>query len=218
MTTSPGRLRLFRLKEYTEAVEETMAADRQRFATLAGQPTARAIAVPQLFQTPPDIAGTMALRLGDYQPGQRILEPSAGLGRLYRAARDRSTEAEIVLVEHAPQCAAELYRETAGDQHVRLVTADFLQCDAVRLGGLFDAVLMNPPFKQGRDLKHIAHALTLLVPGGRIVALCYAGPRQREAFENVNGWTWLDLPAGSFRTEGTSADVAMIWRDALSVE
>ena len=54
--------------------------------------------------------------------------------------------------------------------------------------------------------------MTLLKPGGRIVALCYAGPRQRAAIENRNGWTWTDLDPGAFRSEGTGAAVAMITR------
>lgn len=62
------------------------------------------------------------------------------------------------------------------------------------------------------DIRHIRHALTLLRPGGRIVALCYAGPRQRAAFENRNQWTLTDLEPGSFRSEGTDAAVAMITR------
>ena len=57
--------------------------------------------------------------------------------------------------------------------------SDFLQCSGdVEDLGLFDAVLMNPPFAQGADIEHITHALTMLKPGGRLVALCTNGPRQ----------------------------------------
>jgi 16S rRNA G1207 methylase RsmC len=49
--------------------------------------------------------------------------------------------------------------------------------------GTFDRIIMNPPFENAIDIKHIKHALTMLNPGGRIVALCAKGPRQREAFK-----------------------------------
>jgi phospholipid N-methyltransferase len=206
--TTHGRLRLLALRDQTDAAGEDMARQRERFTALAGREAVRAISSFQLFQTPETIADMMAATANP-QDGERWLEPSAGLGRLYRALRYRSA-AHVTLVEQAPQCAAELYRETQGDSEATLIEGDFLQCTAERLGGLFDGILMNSPFKNATDKKHIAHALTLLKPQGRIVALCYAGPRQRAAFENRNGWTWRGLEAGAFRSEGTGAAVAMI--------
>jgi hypothetical protein len=92
--------------------------------------------------------------------------------------------------------------------------ADFLQCsaDADDLG-LFDAVLMNPPFAQGADIEHITHALTMLKPGGRLVALCANGPRQNANLRplvEACGGAWEDLPADTFKEEGTGVRVALI--------
>lgn len=208
MTTN-GKLRLLALRDQTDAHAQDMARQRERFTALAAREATRAVSAFNLFQTPETIADMMAAAANP-QDGERWLEPSAGLGRLYRAIRYRSS-AHVTLVEQAPQCAAELYRETQGDSEATLIEADFLQCTAERLG-TFDGILMNPPFKMGRDIKHARHALTLLKPGGRIVSLCYAGPRQEKEFKNANGWTWMQLDPGAFRSEGTGASVAMITR------
>lgn len=202
---SRGLLRLRHLHEVTEAKGEEMDQERQRFDAMRTAGPTRAVAAFNLFQTPDAVADAMVEQLGPLD-GLRILEPSAGLGRLYRAIRRRSDLAEITLVEIAPQCAAELYRETDTDERARLIQSDFLACDADRLGGLFDAVVMNPPFKMGTDLRHIDHALQLLKPGGLLVSLCYAGSRQSARFAD----RWQLLPANSFQSEGTRAAVAMV--------
>lgn len=204
-----GLLRLRHLQETTEAKAEGLAELRPRFERLADPASApRAVQAWQLFQTPPNVADLAVGMLGPLD-GCRVLEPSAGLGRLYRAVRKASTSCECVLVEIAPDCAAELYRETEGDDHTRLVQADFLECDAQRLGGLFDRIVMNPPFKMGRDIKHINHARGLLSPGGRLVSLCGAGPRQQAKLQTECDH-WHPLPAGSFRTEGTNVETAIV--------
>jgi predicted RNA methylase len=92
--------------------------------------------------------------------------------------------------------------------------ADFLQCrpDVDDLG-LFDAVVMNPPFAQGADIEHITHALTMLKPGGRLVAFCANGPRQNASLRPIveaRGGTWEDLPDDTFKEEGTGVRVALI--------
>jgi 16S rRNA G1207 methylase RsmC len=138
----------------------------------------------------------------------RVLEPSAGLGRLYRAVRSRSADCPITLVDASPECCGELYRATEGDGAARLVAGDFLAMDAARLGE-FDAVVMNPPFTMGTDVKHVRHALTFLAPRGRLVAVCANGPKQRAALRPIAA-QWIDLPAGSFKSEGTNVNAAIV--------
>lgn len=203
-----GLLRLRHLMEHTEAVGEEMAEERDRFARLAQDDAApRVVSSFNLFQTPETLAAELVSRAG-ITDATRVLEPSAGLGRIYRAIRAQSTLCPVTLVENAPQCCAELYRQTEGSES-RLIQGDFLEQTTEQLGE-FDAVVMNPPFKQGRDVKHIRHAAGMLAPGGILVSLCAAGPRQRRAFENLDGWTWEDLPAGQFKSEGTNVAVAIV--------
>ena len=79
--------------------------------------------------------------------------------------------------------------------------------------GLFDAVLINPPFAQGADIEHITHALKMLKPGGRLVALCANGPRQNASLRpkvEARGVEWEDLQADAFKEEGTGVRVALI--------
>lgn len=205
-----GRGRLGQLAEEHAAAAEIMDERRQRFERLAGNDAApRVVSAFNLFQTPAPLAARVADMLGDVG---RTLEPSAGLGRLYHALRDRDAEAPVVLVDVAPECCAELYRLTLSDPNAELVQGDFLGLSADRLG-LFDSVVMNPPFKQGRDVKHIRHAMTLLAPGGRLVAICANGPRQREALRPIAS-EWHDLPAKSFASEGTQVEAAIFVFDA----
>lgn len=204
-----GRLRLRHLLESTEAVGEQMDDERERFARLnsdASRP--RVVSAFNLFQTPESLADRLVSML---PLTGRLLEPSAGLGRLYRAIRHRS-DAHITLVEVAADCCAELYRETESDSACRLVQADFLACDSGRLG-LFNGIVMNPPFKMGTDAKHIRHALTMLRPGGKLVSLCAAGPKQRKVLQPLCT-EWHDLPQDSFKSEGTRVAAAIVVFDA----
>lgn len=194
------RLRAIQQEHASAAAE--MAIERGRFDALREDGPAVAVSAFNLFQTPPQVAWQLA---GMLPGGGRILEPSAGLGRIVDAVARRCDPAELVAVEVAPQCAEHLYKR--GD--CRLIVADFLECDADRLGGLFDAVVMNPPFKQGRDVKHIQHAHELLKPGGLLVALCFDGVKQNR---ELRPWadTWEPLEAEAFKTEGTRASVTCI--------
>ena len=211
---NPGTLRLLHLREQTEAAGETLASERGRFGALADPASApRIVSAFNLFQTPPELADRMMGYLLTYiSPGDRILEPSAGLGRLYLALRTEHA-GPVVMVEQSPECCRELYDMTNDDYATKLIQGDFLTKTAEDLGGRFDGILMNPPFKQWRDIKHIDHARKLLRPGGRLVALCANGPRQQAKLTS-HATAWIDLPAQSFASEGTNVETAIVIIDA----
>lgn len=200
--TRRGLDRLRSMKPALDEAAAEMAIERGRFDAIRdGGPTV-AVSAFNLFQTPESIAWKLA---GMIPTGGRVLEPSAGLGRILDAIERRANPTELVAVEIAPQCASVLYaRETC-----RLIQEDFLACDSERLGGLFDAVVMNPPFKMGTDIKHIEHAFEMLKPGGLLVALCFDGVKQNA---KLKPWadSWEVLPAGSFKAEGTMAGVCLL--------
>lgn len=202
-----GLDRLMAQGEQHAAVSEEMDLQRLRFDSLREAQPTRAVSSFNLFQTPKALADELVLASG-ISNTSRVLEPSAGLGRLYQAIRYRC-DCEVVLVENSPECCAELYAQTAADENTAILQRDFLECTSEELGE-FDVVLMNPPFKMGTDIKHIEKAAALLKPGGRLVSLCYAGVRQSKRFQYDSDWTWRLLPSGSFRSEGTSADVAVV--------
>jgi hypothetical protein len=72
---------------------------------------------------------------------------------------------------------------------------------------------MNPTFANGQDIRHIEHARGKLKPGGRLVAICANGPRQRERLQPL-ATDWIDLPAGSFSEQGTNVNAAIVVIDA----
>lgn len=207
---SRGLLRLRHQLEVSEATAEEMDALRPRFERLANDSASpRVVSAFNLFQTPEPLAAQVASLFDRFG---RTLEPSAGLGRLYRAVRAVDSACEIVLVEMAADCAGELYRAIEGDEAAKLRQADFLSCGQ-RLLGQFDSVIMNPPFKNGADIRHVKHAASLLAPGGRLVSIVANGPRQREELRPLAS-QWIDLPAKSFASEGTNVNGAIVVIDA----
>ncbi len=77
----------------------------------------------------------------------------------------------------------------------------------------FDKILMNPPFENGADIRHIMHALGMLKPGGRLVAICANGPRQFAKLQPIAS-VWKELPAKTFAGTGVNAALLVIERTA----
>jgi predicted RNA methylase len=205
----------------TEAAAQTGSSGELRTDIEAMRATGKAgvqvVTAPQLFPTPPDLAARM-VSLAGLAIGMRVLEPSAGTGRLLEAlpgivpfGQVRQTALQVVAVEVNPALAARL---ACSGLAGTVRCADFLQCSSdVKDLGMFDAVLMNPPFAQGADIAHIKHALTMLKSGGRLVALCADGPRQNASLRpmiEARGGEWEDLPADTFKEEGAGVRVALI--------
>jgi predicted RNA methylase len=202
------------------AESEQLQALRDRLA--AG---VRVVRAPQLFPTPAPIAARM-VALACVEHGHRVLEPSAGTGALLRAIADQAARLDgggvpptVTAIEVNRELAIALPRELAG----RIACADFLACASDRLVsdlrgdatplGLFESIIMNPPFGGAADVAHIKHALSLLAPGGRLVALCANGPRQHRELRSLvdeRGGLWEVLPAGSFADAGTNVNVALL--------
>lgn len=205
-----------------ERVETSNCATPQPPANSAAQPFntmreslhagVRAVVAPQLFPTSPDKAAYM-VKLLDPQPGNDILEPQAGTGALITSLADFSCW--ITAVEINPALADQLRTrwETGNNGTdrkplcVKVICADFLECNGNL--GKFDRIIMNPPFVNGADIKHIRHAIAFLRPGGRLVGLCANGHRQREQLRPLADF-WEDLPPGSFSDQGTNVNVALL--------
>lgn len=160
------------------------------------------VTAPQLFPTPPELAARM-VEEADIQPGQQVLEPSAGTGNIIEACRRASLSAAVVAVELNTRLAQSL----RGRHDIPVVCGDFLEQNGNL--GKFDRVLMNPPFANGADIQHIKHAIGFLKPGGRLVAICANGPRQNEALRPIAD-TWEPLPAGTFAEAGTNVNAVLL--------
>ena len=173
------------------------------------------VSAPQLFPTPATLAARM-VELADIQPGQEVLEPSAGTGVLCDAIRAAESTAKIFAVEINQQLYELLAQKLTPRQDAaqgicrNVLQGNFLECEGL---GTFDRIVMNPPFADGADIHHITHALRLLNPGDRLVALCANGPRQaarlRPMIEEMGG-AWEELPAGTFAAVGTNVRTVLL--------
>jgi hypothetical protein len=208
MSLNDGLDRLWALKSDTKQRGQEMEEHRPTFARLADPSAApRAVSSFNLFQTPENVARSMVewATLQGRNLG-RTLEPSAGLGRLYTAARAHDNAAPVVLVEQSPEVFAELCRIVDSDREAQTVCGDFLTVDGL---GTFDTILMNPPFQRGLDVKHILHAVELLRVGGRLVALCASGPKQKRELQPLAS-KWIDLEPDTFKSEGTRVNASLL--------
>src|ERR1700727_2635542 len=163
------------------------------------------------FGTPPELADRM-VALADIRPGQQVLEPSAGTGRVIDAIRRNAHGYTITAVEL--NCNM-FHRVPMVDCVDDSRQADFLECNGDL--GTFDRIVMNPPFANADDIKHIMHALKMRKPGGRLVAICANGPRQNDKLRPIveaRGGIWEELPSDTFISTGTSVRTVLLTLDA----
>lgn len=160
------------------------------------------VSAPQLFPTPMEIAHRMVV-MAEIYPFHRVLEPSAGTGNLLKAI---GAEPDKVAVEISYDMARALFQGGAPAK-TQVINADFLE--VYKELGEFDRIVINPPFENGADIKHIMCAISLLKPTGILVALCANGPRQ-QAVLMPQADIWKELPQDSFKQEGTSVNVAIM--------
>ncbi len=160
----------------------------------------------QLYETPEWLADDLVMRAGIGR-GVLVLEPSAGPGRIARAARKAG--GSVVCVELQESLANALCLDDFA-----VVCSDFLQI-AVRE---VDAVVMNPPFTRSQDIQHVLRAWEWLRPGGRLVAIMAIGftfrtdrrAREfREWLQSVGG-DYEPLPTDAFKESGTGVSTVLL--------
>jgi 16S rRNA A1518/A1519 N6-dimethyltransferase RsmA/KsgA/DIM1 with predicted DNA glycosylase/AP lyase activity len=192
--------RLHGLRMENDAAGFAMDEQRPRFESMEARhengTAPRAVSAFQLFQTPAELARRL-VSAARIEPRMRVLEPSCGLGRLLDAM---PPACEVVAVEIAAQCAAEIFRQNRDG--VTLLQRDFLTCQPGELG-TFDRVAMNPPFRMRSDIRHILHALKFVKNGGVLAALCLDTPQRETALRHLSA-TWEKIPAGAFKQSATN--------------
>jgi hypothetical protein len=188
-------------------------------------------ALSEMFSGRWNLKGIHVLRRAD-QPQLRVLEPSAGTGNLARQcvrtieeldgwsggrerhAKDYRFDNLVDCVEIQPHLAAQLEAEGI---YNRVYALDFLQLTPDTTG-LYDVIVMNPPFDRERDIDHVVHAMKFLKPGGQLTSIMSAGTEFREtrkaiAFRELmasHHAVWHDLPPGSFAEVGTYVNTCII--------
>lgn len=146
----------------------------------------------QYYPTPESVA-IAAVELAEIEPQHRCLEPNAGQGGL----ADRMPKSTICVEISALHCAilqAKGYQTTC---------EDFLKWSSVR----FDRIVMNPPYSEGRWQAHLAHAATMLLPSGRLVAILPASAKGKNVLPGFN-LTWSREYSNEFA--GTSVSVVIL--------
>lgn len=164
----------------------------------------------QQFFTPPGLAARV-VEEAEVARGMSVLEPSAGAGAL--AGPVSSLGARLTCVEIDPELAEALRRRGYSPVH----TADFLQWQNF---GLFDRVVMNPPFTRNQDIQHVSHAFAMLKGGGRLVSIMsphftFASDHASLAFREMvtkHGF-WKKLPDCAFAESGTNVNTVLVVLD-----
>jgi predicted RNA methylase len=161
------------------------------------------------FETPKELAEIVADR-ASISPDHKILEPSAGKGRLANAAQSHASFKNIYCIEILPEYCN--YLKGFG---YKVRQRDFL---LTKPKPVFDRVIMNPPFSvAGRpqaDIDHVLHAFECLKPGGRLVSIMGAGVRFRQNKKTVDFRKRVkeirDNPPDSFKISGTSVNTVIV--------
>jgi len=161
--------------------------------------------IPGYFPTPSDLSDRLVEEAG-IQPGDKVLEPSAGKGNIADAIKERHPDADLDAIE-----PVEDLRKILESKGHRLAGRDFTEHE-----GDYDKIVMNPPFEDGQDIDHVRRAYDQLKPGGRLVSIMSEGPFFRNDRKATTFRDWLEgvggfsesLPEGSFKSAERPTGVA----------
>jgi 16S rRNA G966 N2-methylase RsmD len=141
-----------------------------------------------------------------FEVGAHILEPSAGEGALALAALKKGA-GRVTCIEKNPKAVLKLQALAAtskGGIDPLIVEADFL---SVHPFEIYDSVVMNPPYTNGQDKRHVMHAMKFVKPGGAVAAILpHGGNSERTQLDRefiaftveYNGKLCMALPSGTF--------------------
>ena len=164
---------------------------------------------PDYYPTPPEVVEQM-LDAASLRPGNLVLEPSAGDGRIVERVFRRMAEAYWYEINTA---AIETLQEKGYGGLQR--GTDFMEAEPEPI---YDAVVMNPPFSRNQGRKHVMHAWEFVKPGGVLVAIL---PGNKPQLDNKFGqWLveqgfdrWVTLPEGVFEDTNVRAHMLVMRKD-----
>lgn len=164
----------------------------------------------QQFDTPEDLAFEL-VRLADVCHGERVLEPSVGIGRIVSALINFETSIDCIEIDES---RAAILAQLAINS---VTVGDFMEERPVS-GSEYDRVVMNPPFSKGQDITHVRHAYSFLKPGGRLVAITSPGWTFRNDRKHAEFREWAkevgaevhNVPEGAFQRSGTNVRTLIV--------
>ena len=173
----------------------------------------------QQFSTPLPYASLLS-KAAALQPGDLVLEPSAGTGALAACAALGGAELMINEIDPFRAQLLGILFDTAVTQHDGEHIDDLLTDFRTP-----DVVIMNPPFSSSVDrandkqiaAKHILSAAKRLAPGGRLVAIMPTGftPERtpglyKRLMAQMTLRACLNVPGQIYRKLGTSVDTQLM--------
>ncbi|MFY9221536.1 MAG: hypothetical protein WAQ98_02640 [Blastocatellia bacterium] len=162
--------------------------------------------IDSYFPTPVNIVEQM-LDLADISSDKlSILEPEAGKGNIADLIKTYYPNNKLEVIEINSRLRAIL-----SAKGYQIVGYNFLEHKQS-----YDRIIMNPPFEDFQDIKHVKHAYSLLNEGGKLVAIMSESPFFRMDKEAVAFRNWLaevngsseKLPQGSFLDSERSTSVS----------
>jgi len=157
------------------------------------------------FPTPQPLIDRM-FEMAKVFEDETILEPSAGLGHIATAIKEKYPDNDLNLIE----CSHSL-SEFLSKKQFKIENCDFLETSKK-----YDVIFMNPPFEKHQDIDHVKHAYSLLKSGGRLVSIMAGnkGNSQKkviEFMEFVNEFGYMEQnEAGSFKSAYNSTGVSTV--------
>lgn len=171
------------------------------------------------FPTPSALADRI-IEAANIQPGDLVLDPSAGEGALALAVRRRVPTARVSVIDILQE-----HRHVLRMQGFDVLPAhDFLAAFPRHFPDPngFQRIVMNPPFSGKKGIDHVERAYAFLAPGGRLVSVMPAGVKfrkdarfsgLRDLIKSCKGIV-EDLPEGSFKPSGTMVSTVLVTMDA----
>ncbi|MDO6737060.1 methyltransferase [Wenyingzhuangia sp. 2_MG-2023] len=157
------------------------------------------------FPTPKPLIDRM-LSMAKVYENETILEPSAGLGHIAEAIREKYPLNDLSCIEFNYQLSEVLIKKGFEDtENINFLTSTHK----------YDVIFMNPPFEKHQDIDHVKHAFNLLNTGGRLVAIMAGNKHESSSNKKINEFLQMveeyghiqENETGSFKNAFNSTNV-----------
>lgn len=170
----------------------------------------------QFFETPEEVAKLMYKYLGvhswNIEDGDKVLEPSAGRGRLIDVL---PRGLKVTYCELNPDNVRHI-EEEAVFTHATFACNDFMEYST---DNKFPRIIANPPFSKGQYCRHIKKMYEHLEREGTLVSVAPTGfqyasvgeqKKFREWLENQDAYQVIELPKDAFKSSGTMVSTCLV--------
>ena len=173
--------------------------------------------IPGFYPTPKE-SGQRLVQFAQVEPGNSILEPSAGSGALVDVLIEEVPDIRVSYCELNVFLLETLRLKYSANANIHFLSRDCEELSEQQCDGGFNRVIMNPPFDRGRDVRHVLRAFDFLAPGGILAAIVSEGSFSRSdknstTFHNflrTHETSTIALPDDCFKAVGTRVRCRMV--------